>query len=214
MKFWKSDFGDEFAVRNSGDYDELYKEIFGITITDLNKEFISLLDKDSHILEVGCNIGKQLEIIEKMGFTNLWGIDINTNVLKIAKEKKEWNLVEGSAFDIPFKDNFFEMVFTSGVMIHIHPHDLDKIFDEMYRVTKKYIWCFEYFSENCQEIEYRGNKNKLWKNNFLQLFIKRHPDLKIVKEKKLKYLDSNNIDVMFMLEKNQMKLPIAANGGK
>ncbi|MEK6938083.1 MAG: pseudaminic acid biosynthesis-associated methylase, partial [Nanoarchaeota archaeon] len=191
-----------------------YKEIFGITITDLNKEFISLLDKDSHILEVGCNIGKQLEIIEKMGFTNLWGIDINTNVLKIAKEKKEWNLVEGSAFDIPFKDNFFEMVFTSGVMIHIHPHDLDKIFDEMYRVTKKYIWCFEYFSENCQEIEYRGNKNKLWKNNFLQLFIKRHPDLKIVKEKKLKYLDSNNIDVMFMLEKNQMKLPIAANGGK
>jgi pseudaminic acid biosynthesis-associated methylase len=201
MEFWSSDFGYEFSKRNLGDYDEHYKKLFGITITELNREFISKFKKDTSILEIGCNIGKQLDILEKNGFNNLWGIDINKKALKIAKENKSWNLVEGSAFDIPFKDNFFELVFTSGVLIHIHPNDLNKIMDEMYRVSKKYIWCFEYFSEECTEIEYRGNKNKLWKNNFIKLFIDRFPDLKIIKQKKLKYLDSDKEDMMFLLEK-------------
>lgn len=202
MKFWKGDFGNEFAKRNSGDYDKHYKKLFGFTITELNKKFLVEIKNDIRILEIGCNQGKQLAILEKMGFTNLWGIDINTTILNNeAKKNTQWNVVEGSAFDIPFKDNFFEMVFTSGILIHIHPDDYDKIFDEMYRVTKRYVWCFEYFSENCQEIEYRGNKNKLWKNNFLKLFLARHSDFKVIKEKKLKYLENSNVDMMFLLEK-------------
>ncbi len=53
----------------------------------------------------------------------------------------------------------------------------------------------------CQEIEYRGHKNRLWKNNFLKLFLERHPDLKITKQKIIKYLENENIDEMFLLEK-------------
>src|SRR3989344_54362 len=201
MEFWKGKFGDEFAERLSVDYDEHYKKLFGITITKLNEEFIFNIDRNSFILEIGCNQGKQLEILEKQGFNNLWGIDINKKVLSLAKEKKSWNIIESSAFDLPFKNNFFEIVFTSGVLIHIAPADLDKIIDEMYRVSKRYIWCFEYFSEQCQEIVYRGHTNKLWKNNFVRLFLERHPDLKVVKQKKLKYLENDNEDVMFLLEK-------------
>ena len=47
--------------------------------------------------------------------------------------------------------------------------------------------------------------NKLWKNNFLKLFLERHPDLKIVKQKKLKYLENDNEDIMFLLEKPQQQ---------
>jgi len=201
ITFWKGEFGDEYTLRNSGDFDKLYKKQFGITRTELNNEFLSDFNKDIFILEIGCNKGIQLNILEKMGFNNLWGIEINKKALQIARENKSLNLVEGSALEIPFKEEFFNIVFTSGVLIHISPKDLPKVIDEMYRTTRKYIWCFEYFAEECQEIVYRGNKNRLWKNNFLKLFLERHPDLKIVKQKKLKYIGNENVDMMFLLEK-------------
>jgi ubiquinone/menaquinone biosynthesis C-methylase UbiE len=110
--------------------------------------------------------------------------------------------MEANAFDIPFKGNFFDLVFTSGVLIHIAPKNLKKAMKEISRVTHKYIFGVEYFSEKCEEIEYRGNKNKLWRNNFPKLFIKYNPNLKLIKSEKLKYLDrSGNVNTVYLLEK-------------
>ena len=39
------------------------------------------------------------------------------------------------------------------------------------------------------------------KNNFLKLFLERHTDLKIIKQKKIKYLENESVDEMFLLEK-------------
>jgi len=72
---------------------------------------------------------------------------------------------------------------------------------EIYRVSKKYIWGFEYFSDGYQEIEYRGNKNVLWKANFAQIYLDNFPDLELVKTEKYKYLEDGNIDLMFLLRK-------------
>jgi len=202
-EFWEGDFGDEYTSRNAGDWDEFYKKQWGVTRTELNEEFFSSLKKDSSFLEVGCNRANQLMILHEQGFENLWGIDINKKALHIAKENKQFNLVEGSGFDIPFKDGFFDVVFTSGVLIHIAPENLPKIMDEIYRVTKRYIWGFEYYSEECEAIEYRGHKDRLWKNNFLKLYLDRFPALKVVKEKKVKYLENDNVDMMFLLERSE-----------
>ena len=201
IKFWKGEFGEEYTERNKGDFDELYQKQFGITKSQLNKEFVGNLKKDIKILEVGCNRGIQLQILKSQGFKYLWGVEINEKALSIVKENKDFNIVQAMAQNIPFKDDFFDLVFTNRVLIHIPPNDLPRVIDEIYRVSKKYVWGFEYFSEECQEINYRGNKNKLWKNNFLKLFQERHPDLKVVKQKKLKYLEEDNIDEMFLLEK-------------
>lgn len=201
IKFWESEFGDEYTLRNSEDMDLLYQKNFGISRTKLNQEFLGELDPKSKILEIGCNQALQLVKLNEIGFCNLWGLEINQKALKIARNNLSFNLIFGTAFDIPFKNNFFDLVFTSGVLIHISPKDLPPAIDEMYRTSKRYIWCFEYFSEECQEISYRGHSNRLWKNNFLKLFLTRHPDLKIVKEKTIKYLDSDNRDIMFLLEK-------------
>ena len=201
MEFWKGNFGDDYTIRNAGDWDELYKKTWGITRTELNKEFLSGLGKDISILEVGCNRANQLLVLKDDNYTNLWGIEINKKAIELARENKSLNLLEGSAQNLPFKDGFFDLVFTSGVLIHISPDDLPKAMDEIYRVAKKYIWCFEYFSEECQEIVYRGHKNRLWKNNFLKLFLERFPDLKLVRQRKIKYVENDNVDEMFLLEK-------------
>jgi pseudaminic acid biosynthesis-associated methylase len=201
MKFWQGQFGDEYTERNSNDFNKIYKERFGITRTDLNNKFLSKFKKETSMLEVGCNRGVQLNILKKMNFKNLWGIEINNKALNIAKEDKSMNIVYGSALDIPFKDSYFDIVFTSGVLIHISPTDLPKVIDEMYRTSKRYIWCYEYYSEKCKEIIYHDNKNRLWKNDFMNLFLKRHPDLKVVMAKKMDYIKQNNTDIMFLLEK-------------
>ncbi|MFW9868428.1 MAG: pseudaminic acid biosynthesis-associated methylase [Candidatus Thorarchaeota archaeon] len=200
-EFWEGEFGDEYTSRNTGDCDEFYKKQWGITRTELNNKFLSKLSKNASILEVGCNRANQLMILHEQGFENLWGIDINKKALQIAKENRHFNIIEGSGFDIPFKDRYFDLVFTSGVLIHIAPENLPKIIDEIYRVSKRYIWGFEYFSEECKAIEYRGHKDRLWKNNFLQLYQDRHPDLKEVKQMKIKYIETENVDMMYLLEK-------------
>lgn len=202
MKFWKGNFGNEYISRNIGNFDKLYKKQYGISRSALNAEFLQMLSKDAFILEVGCNVGNQLKTLQKAGFSSLFGLEINKKALQTARKNKELSLVEGSAFDIPFKDIFFDLVFTSGVLIHISPDDLPKAVDEIYRVAKKYIWCFEYFSEKCEEVVYRGHNNRLWKNNFLNIFLERHPDLKIIRQKKIKYLENENVDMMFLLEKS------------
>lgn len=203
INFWGGTFGNDYINRNSGDFDKNYIENYGISRTFLDKEFLQNIPKDARILEVGCNTGKQLGLLKNLGFSNLFGIEINNKALDIAKSSKDLNIIYGSGMDIPFEDNFFDLVFTSGVLIHIHPNDLDKVISEMYRVTKKFIWGFEYFSEKLQEINYRGHTNKLWKNNFLNVFTTNYPDLKEIMKKKIKYLKNENVDMMYLLEKER-----------
>lgn len=200
-EFWKGEFGDEYIRRNSDDLDASYKKKYGISRTDMNKECLSGLSKERRILEVGCNIGNQLVLLKGMGYQNLYGIEINRKALEIAKKEHLIDAIYGSAFDIPFKDGFFDMVFTSGVLIHIAPEDQMKAMAEMVRVTRRYVWGFEYYSPECEEILYRGNKNRLWKNDFANQFLDNFNVLKLTCSKKYRYLDSNNVDIMYLLEK-------------
>jgi len=203
---WGSDLGTDYSDRNPktiAEMDSLYTSYFGITRTTLNKEFLENLPRDIRILEVGTNVGAQLEGLKNLGFTDLTGIDVSKYALEIAKKNCPYaKFIEASALQLPFEDKSFDLVFTSGVLIHISPLDVGKVIDEMCRVLKRYIWVYEYFSEKNQEIEYRGNKNMLWKDNFMKLFLDRHPDLKVVKEKKLKYIGTDKTDQMFLLEKS------------
>jgi len=205
---WKDKFGKEYTNRNALTLDELermYENNFGQSRTKLNNIFIGKLNRSAKILEVGSNIGNQLTLLQKIGFKNLYGIEINNYAVELSKQRtNNINIIQGSAFDIPFKNEYFDLVFTSGVLIHIAPHDINLILNEIYRCTKEYIWGFEYYEEKYTEITYRGNKDLLWKANFTQLYLNLFENLKLIKERKIKYLNHKNIDVMFLLKKKGM----------
>ena len=205
LKKWKNSFGKEYTDRNSfsvAQLDNLYKKRYGLTRTKLNIDFIGKLNKKIKILEVGSNVGNQLLMLQKMGFKNLFGLEPLEYAVELSKKRSIGiNIIQGSAFDIPFKDNYFDLVFTSGVLIHINPKDIRKAMKEIYRCSNKYIWGFEYFSKKYQEVNYRGEKNLLWKADFPRLYIQNFSDLKLIKVKYIKYLQDKNIDEMFILKK-------------
>lgn len=202
---WSGDFGKEYTDRNilnPDELDQLYIKNYGISRTKLNEEFLA--DLNLHrILEVGCNVGNQLVLLKKMGYKDLWGIELQDYAVEIARKRTTGpNIVKGSAFDIPFKNNFFDMVFTAGVLIHISPEDIEKALNEIHRCTSRYIWGFEYFNANgYKTIKYRGKENLLWKTDYAKLFLERFPDLQLIHKKIIKYNDNENLDIMYLLEK-------------
>ena len=212
MLKWTGVFGREYTKRNALTLQEmnaLYKRNYGVTRTELNEMFLKRIDRSAKILEVGCNIGNQLLCLQKMGFSKLYGIDIQECAVELSKNRtRNINIIWGSAFDIPFNDNFFDLVFTSGLLIHIYPSDIAEVMKEIHRCTREYIWGFEYYADEFTEIIYRGHKNLLWKANHAKTYLELFNDLELIKEERLKYLNGENINCMFLLKKrSRIALP-------
>lgn len=202
---WSGSFGQEYTDRNPQnpqEMEDLYMKNYGFTRSELNQRFLDGMDRAIRILEVGSNIGNQLLCLQKMGFTSLYGIELQSYAVEQAKSRtKGINLIQGEASDIPFKDGFFDMVFTSGVLIHISPSNLPCVLNEIHRCTRDYIFGFEYFSDVTREIPYRGNSDLLWKADFAGIYLELFNDLGLQKEERIKYLQNENVDTMFLLKK-------------
>ncbi|MCK9361071.1 methyltransferase domain-containing protein [Patescibacteria group bacterium] len=202
---WSSDFGNAYVTRNPQSIEEieqLYAKDYAVSRRSMNEAFLGSLDRSIRILEVGANIGSQLELLRQMGFTNSIGVDVNAFAVQESKRLyPEVKVIEGSAFALPFADGEFDLTYMSGVLIHISPDDMGRAMDELHRTTKKYIWGFEYYAPELVTLEYRGNQDLLWKRDFCQEYLKRFPDLKLVKEQKYPMTDGKNVSQMFLLEK-------------
>ena len=206
--FWTGNFGREYTDRNSrplGEWNEFYRSLFGHTKLEMNEEFIGELPRDTKILEVGCNTGMQLMGLQAAGFTNLYGIEIQSYAVEKAREfVRGVNIMQGSGLDLPFKDGFFHVVCTNGVLIHIAPDDLPRMMREMVRCSSRYILGYEYYASETTPIHYRGNEGFAWKTDFAQQFLKNCPGLRLVKQNLYPYIletERGNQDVMYLLEK-------------
>lgn len=207
-KTWEDEFGADYLQRNvysPEQLNEFYKNRFGFTKDELNNEFLEGIPKDAKILEVGTNIGNQLLHLQSMGFTNLYGIEIQERAINYSKHRTDnLNIIKGDALNIPFKDGFFDLVFTHGVLIHISPDNIKKAISEINRVSNSFIWGLEYFADSYTDVEYQGQKNLLWKTNFAQLYLDNNQDTNMVKEKKLPYVgEPELVDQMYLLKKTK-----------
>lgn len=206
-KFWSTEFGKEYSDRNSwqtdADWDKFYVDTWGKNKLEINEMVMSDLPKDIKILEVGCNIGQQLRGFQRMGFTNLYGIELQQYAVEKGKQNTVGiNMIQGSGFDLPFKDGYFDLVCTNGVLIHISPNDHEAFMKEVIRCSSKYILGWEYFAEEVTDINYRGNKGFLWKADFAGIYQKVDPSVKKVKGFKLPYVaEPTNSDEIFLLTK-------------
>ena len=114
LKEWTGRFGAEYTERNSytpAQVDELWARNYGVTRTEMNRKFLGDLPKDARILEVGCNLGNQLMLLQQLGFTNLYGVEVQQGALESAQARTHnLQLSLASAFDLPFDDGYFDLV--------------------------------------------------------------------------------------------------------
>jgi len=209
-KFWSGPFAKGYVNRNFcsvRQLDAASKKLLGTTRTRMNKEFLRSIPKDARILEVGTNVGNQLLHLRTLGFTDLYGIEFNPSIAAAVRERLPWaNVIAGDALDIPFKDAFFDCVFTTHVLIHIAPKNIRRALGEICRVSNGYVWGFEYFDEKYTEISYRGHSNVLWKTDFPALYKKVCPELRLIKQRFYPNTkDPSQRDVMFLFRKNRAR---------
>jgi pseudaminic acid biosynthesis-associated methylase len=218
LEHWRSDFGRAYTDRNSlppDALDVLYRKNYGIGRRELNQCFLGNIPRDARILEVGCNEGNQLCALQEMGFHNFYGIEIQDYALRKARLRvKNAQLVLATAFEIPYPDGFFDLVFTSGVLIHIAPVDLPKALREIHRCTSKFIWGLEYYSPQPMEVRYRGHEKLLWKMDYARQYLDLFDDLDLVRVEQLPYLEDANIDSMFILSRKRDPGQISGGDGK
>ena len=207
IKTWTGSFGRDYTERNrfanDADFNRLYVERYGLSRDEINEDWLAAVPREARVLEVGANIGNQLRALQRIGFRHLYGIEIQRHCVEEAKRLvPEADVVEASAFDIPFKTGWFDLVFTNNVLIHISPDDIGVVMDEMHRVTRRWIWGFEYYAPTFTEIPYRGHDHLLWKADYAGLFRTRFPDLRSRREETLDCRDEpGNVDKLYLLEK-------------
>jgi pseudaminic acid biosynthesis-associated methylase len=203
---WTESFGREYTDRNSlssRDLDVMYEQNYGVGRRKLNERFLAPISCDSRILEVGCNLANQLALLEEMGYSQLHGVEIQHYALRQAQARLPGvRLVEASAFELPYPDGYFDMIFTSGVLIHIAPGDLRKAIAEIHRCASSYIWGFEYYAADVTQVRYRGHDDLLWKMDYAEFYLEQFTDLELVRAEHLAYKTDSNVDCMFMLRKN------------
>ncbi|CAD6492623.1 MAG: Ubiquinone/menaquinone biosynthesis C-methyltransferase UbiE [Candidatus Argoarchaeum ethanivorans] len=84
------------------------------------------------ILDVGCGNGFFTYYFSKLAYTV--GIDYSRYMLSINPCDL---LIQGSALQLPFKTNSFDLIFCSNLLHHVE--DPESVVSEMKRVSKKFV---------------------------------------------------------------------------
>ena len=184
-KFWSEEIGQAYMEHNKFE-PELRKE--------KRKEFYDLfntLDKEVKILECGCNNGTNLAILSSMGFNNLYGLEIFEGAANEArKNNPKAQITVGTLLDLPYNDNEFDAVFTSGVLIHQNPQNsLIKAVSEIYRVSNQFIFGLEDYAGSFQCRSYRGKPDAYWFGPYCDFIQKQYPNLDCLHTSHCKYSD-------------------------
>lgn len=104
---------------------------------------------DARILEIGCNVGRNLNYLFLTGFKSLEGVEINADAVRLLKktypDMAQYATIHNSPVENVieyFESDVFDLVFTMAVLEHIHP-DSEWIFPEMARITKSTLITIE-----------------------------------------------------------------------
>jgi pseudaminic acid biosynthesis-associated methylase len=166
LKFWKQDYTDEYIQRNSNFNFQLGIEAWNIIRKKIDEPI-------NQILECGSNIGRNINYLNDIyPDAEKSIIEVAEKPYKIVTSKYKLNhSFNGPIVDSDLPKNYFDLVFTNSVLIHIHPDEVVTNMKKMYEYSKKYILVAEYFNRTPVMIEYRGESNKLFKSDFGKTFI-------------------------------------------
>jgi spore coat polysaccharide biosynthesis protein SpsF len=128
------------------------------------------------VLEFGANEGHNLKALKRMYNGPLYsGVEINETAFgelqTIADEA-----VCGSILDFEPRPDW-DLTVSKGLLIHIDPVNLVRAYSALYECSRRYILIAEYYSPRMEAVEYRGEKEALWKGPHAEQMLELFPDL-------------------------------------
>jgi SAM-dependent methyltransferase len=97
------------------------------------------------VLDFGCGFGRHLRNLGRLSWLDVYGCDISAKMIAVARERSGLQNPEDRVRQIeprgrlPFDDDFFDVVFTSEVLIHVDSAELPEILRELWRVSRSLI---------------------------------------------------------------------------
>ena len=85
-------------------------------------------------LDFGCGIGRNLGFMEGLGLET-YGLEISEEAVNLCKERG-FNVSLYDGKHIPFKDEFFDIIISFGVLDHMLFFDAFYLMHELYRILK------------------------------------------------------------------------------
>lgn len=176
-QFWAGEFGDEYNRRSPGNI-EANKHFFQRALQATKHIDVG---GDPQIVELGCGMGANLCALNAIYYRySLTGVELNS-------------LAAQHCASLPFAPSIFQssildwktsatwdLAFTKGVLIHIHPDDLAKAYYKLYSASRRYIIVAEYYSPKPVEVPYRGHAGRLWKRDFAGELLDIYGDLRLI----------------------------------
>ena len=173
-QFWASDFGNDYIARN---------EDQSLIAANLAL-FAKILNRTSPVtsaLELGANIGLNLRAIRQLlPHADLEAVEINAAAAQQLRAAGIADAVHhASILDFAPK-RAYDLLFTVGVLIHIAPDELSRVYDLMYRSSNRYIVVAEYYNPTPVTIPYRGHGERLFKRDFAGEIMDRFTDVSLL----------------------------------
>lgn len=208
---WAGGPGNAYAAiaeHEPGGVDAHWWPMLGQSRCAVDERMLSSVHREANVLEVGCGVGNQLAVLRRLGLHRVCGADINAVALSRCWARG-FPAVQSPADKLIFPDGAFDLVYTSALLIHIAPGALAAVQREIARVSRRWIYGYEYYAP---ELERRastmggavpeGVPDFTFKAPFCDLYVKNVPGLAIVKRQRVEHVDgSGNADEAFLLEK-------------
>lgn len=123
------DYYDEYA----GWYERERGKGYHQLIDDLEVDLVERYGRGAEILEVGCGTGLILGRASRFAGA-AWGLDLSAGMLAKAQDRG-LNVVQGSATNLPFPDERFDVTYSFKVLAHVER--IREALGEMARVTRR-----------------------------------------------------------------------------
>lgn len=128
--------GNAWYERNKETLSERHLPDDDFILTELVNLFTDF--SDLNILEIGCGGGERLSWLKSQG-ANVFGIDPSSDAIEAATEKGISAKI-GTADDLPYKENEFDIVIVGFCLYLCDRQDLFLISSEINRVLKSTSW--------------------------------------------------------------------------
>lgn len=157
--------------------------------------------KDAQIVELFCGRCNDIRALERLGFTNLEGVDVSPNLL--AEYQGKARLYQSDCRNLPFADNSRDIIILQGGLHHLpeFPGDVEQTLSEICRTLRpngRFVLIEPWLTPFLRLIHFLSERDfiRLISNKFDAFATMTHYE----KETYYRWLN-NQSEILFLLEK-------------